>query len=326
MGRLGAGGVGWRAPRPMALLLLLLLFLVRLLAAEQLPEHDMNDTFAFEEPPDVDEEDLTEPIVEMIESSGDNLTKPKEVEFGECTVTCGIGIREVLLINGCPGGETKCIVRMEECRGPADCGWGKPISESLTSVKIPCIFVPPENRFQYTWKMLIPEQQSLILPNDSAILEVHRDTHPVALECDTTEEGELIASVKYTIYTTAELETRRSKNGGADTVTAFFLISGLFICVGVILTAVLLFVNRHAIKQFWKTKIRKGSDEPSSGSMITSSVQLPTAQPSQMSQAENQPQELASYPEWNVPPGGEGEGGMGGGGGGGGGEGDKGIY
>ncbi|KAH0622136.1 hypothetical protein JD844_024162 [Phrynosoma platyrhinos] len=86
------------------------------------------------------------------------MTQPKEVEFGECTVTCGIGIREVILTNGCPGGETKCIVRVEECRGPADCGWGKPISESLASVKIPCIFVPPENRFQYVWKMLIPDQ------------------------------------------------------------------------------------------------------------------------------------------------------------------------
>uniref|UniRef100_A0A8C5S6V8 Uncharacterized protein n=1 Tax=Laticauda laticaudata TaxID=8630 RepID=A0A8C5S6V8_LATLA len=115
----------------------------------------------------------------------------------------GIGIREVILTNGCPGGETKCIVRVEECRGPADCGWGKPISESLLSVKIPCIFVPPENRFQYIWKMLIPDQQSLIIPNDSAILEVHRDTHPVAFECDTIEHDELIASVKYTVYTTA---------------------------------------------------------------------------------------------------------------------------
>lgn len=34
----------------------------------------------------------------------------------------GIGIREVLLTSGCPGTEAKCIVRVEECRGPVDCG------------------------------------------------------------------------------------------------------------------------------------------------------------------------------------------------------------
>lgn len=36
--------------------------------------------------------------------------------------TKGVGIREVILTNGCPGGESKCIVRVEECRGPVDCG------------------------------------------------------------------------------------------------------------------------------------------------------------------------------------------------------------
>lgn len=36
--------------------------------------------------------------------------------------TKGVGIREVILTNGCPGGESKCIVRVEECHGPVDCG------------------------------------------------------------------------------------------------------------------------------------------------------------------------------------------------------------
>ncbi|ETE65473.1 Sperm acrosome membrane-associated protein 1, partial [Ophiophagus hannah] len=159
------------------------------------------------------------------------------------TYVPGIGIREVILTNGCPGGETKCIVRVEECRGPADCGWGKPISESLLSVKIPCIFVPPENRFQYIWKMLIPDQQSLIIPNDSAILEVHRDTHPVAFECDTIEHDELIASVKYTVYTTAELETRRFKKPSTDIVLVFVLITGVIVCVGVIFAITFIILN-----------------------------------------------------------------------------------
>lgn len=38
------------------------------------------------------------------------------------SLTKGVGIREVILTNGCPGGESKCVVRVEECRGPVDCG------------------------------------------------------------------------------------------------------------------------------------------------------------------------------------------------------------
>ncbi|KAM9297910.1 sperm acrosome membrane-associated protein 1 [Morus bassanus] len=137
---------------------------------------------------------------------GLNATVSTEVEFGVCTVTCGIGIREVLLTSGCPGTEAKCIVRVEECRGPVDCGWGIPISEGLACVKMPCIYIPPENRFQYVWKVLMPNQTAHILPNDSAIMEVCRDTHSVTFQCETHENGNKIASVKYTVYaTTGEL-------------------------------------------------------------------------------------------------------------------------
>ncbi|XP_007438087.2 sperm acrosome membrane-associated protein 1, partial [Python bivittatus] len=273
---------------------LLSLFL-NLLAEDR--EIAFNDTLSLEAA-------LAEPIVKLVDS-GENLTEPKEVEFGECTVTCGIGIREVILTNGCPGGETKCIVRVEECRGPADCGWGKPISESLVSVKIPCIFVPPENRFQYVWKMLIPDQQSLIIPNDSAILEVHRDTHPVAFECDTIENDELIASVKYTVYTTAELETRRLKKPATDIVLVFVLITGVIVCVGVIFAIIFITLNWAAVKTFWQTKVWKNKDEL--GSVRTSSGPTATTEASQMSQIDNNVQEQGSYQEWNATPGGEGE-------------------
>ncbi|XP_044286296.1 sperm acrosome membrane-associated protein 1 [Varanus komodoensis] len=247
---------------------------------------------------------ISEPVVKLVESGG-NLTHPRDVEFGECTVTCGIGIREVILTNGCPVGESKCIVRIEECRGPTDCGWGKPISESLTSVKMPCIFIPPENRFQYVWKMLIPDQQSLILPNDSAILEVHRDTHPVAFECDTSEDEDLIATVKYTVYTTAELETRRLKKPSTDIVLVFVLITGVIVCVGVIFAIIFIILNWAAVKLFWQTKVWRTKDE--SSSMRTSSGPVPTVETSQFSQLESAVQEQVSYNEWNAPPEAEGE-------------------
>ncbi|KAM9267661.1 LOW QUALITY PROTEIN: sperm acrosome membrane-associated protein 1 [Cariama cristata] len=131
---------------------------------------------------------------------GLNATISTEVEFGACTVTCGIGI-EVLLTSGCPGTEAKCIVRVEECRGPVDCRWGIAISAGLDCVKIPCICIPPEN-FKYIWKMLIPNKTAHILPNDSAMMEVCRDTHSVTFQCETQENGNIFVSVKYTVYAT----------------------------------------------------------------------------------------------------------------------------
>ncbi|XP_026522281.1 sperm acrosome membrane-associated protein 1 [Notechis scutatus] len=282
--------MGFRKTGGACTLAFLLNLLLNLLLAEEEPDIGFNDSLSLEAA-------LAEPVVRLVDS-GENLTEPKEVEFGECTVTCGIGIREVILTNGCPGGETKCIVRVEECRGPADCGWGKPISESLLSVKIPCIFVPPENRFQYIWKMLIPDQQSLIIPNDSAILEVHRDTHPVAFECDTIEHDELIASVKYTVYTTAELETRRFKKPSTDIVLVFVLITGVIVCVGVIFAITFIILNWAAVKSFWQTKVWKNKDDL--GSVRTSMGPANTVEASQVSQAEASVQEQGSYQEWNA--------------------------
>ncbi|XP_070952845.1 sperm acrosome membrane-associated protein 1 isoform X2 [Macaca nemestrina] len=133
-----------------------------------------------------------------------NANVVKEVEFGMCTVTCGIGVREVILTNGCPTGESKCVVRVEECRGPTDCGWGKPISESLESVRLACIHTSPINRFKYIWKLLRPDQQSIVLVNDSAILEVRRENYPLAFQCDTLDNNEIVATIKFTVYTSTD--------------------------------------------------------------------------------------------------------------------------
>ncbi|CAM9908621.1 unnamed protein product [Bubo scandiacus] len=133
--------------------------------------------------------------------AGLNATVSTEVEFGVCTVTCGkIGLQEVLLTSGCPGTEAKCIVHVEECQGPVECGWGIPISEGLACVKMPCIYIPPENRFKYVWKMFIPNKTAHILPDDSAIMKVCRDTHSVTFQCGTQENGNIIASVKCRVY------------------------------------------------------------------------------------------------------------------------------
>lgn len=183
-----------------------------------------------------------------------NKTVVKEVEFGMCTVTCGVGIREVLLTNGCPGGESKCIVRVEECRGPVDCGWGKPISENLESVRLSCVHTSPVNRFKYVWRLLRPNQQAVILANDSAILEVQRETHPMAFQCETLDNNEIVATVKFTVYTTAELQMKRSSRPDTDAVLVFVLTIGVIICIFVIFVLIFIIVNWATVKDFWASK------------------------------------------------------------------------
>lgn len=45
-------------------------------------------------------------------------------------------------------------------------------------------------------------QPASILPNDSAVVVVHRDTRSVTYQCETQENGSIIASVKYTVNAT----------------------------------------------------------------------------------------------------------------------------
>nr|KAF6463210.1 sperm acrosome associated 1 [Molossus molossus] len=184
-----------------------------------------------------------------------NMKVVREVEYGMCTVTCGVGIREVILTKGCPGSESKCVVRVEECRGPVDCGWGKPISESLDSVRLECVHTPPENRFKYVWKHIRPEQQPIILPNDSAVLEVHRQIHPSAFECDTLDNNEIVASVRFTVYTSNELQMQRSRRPDTDAVLVFVLTIGVVMCIFVIFVLIFIIINWAAVKTFWEAKV-----------------------------------------------------------------------
>ncbi|XP_004411791.1 PREDICTED: sperm acrosome membrane-associated protein 1 isoform X2 [Odobenus rosmarus divergens] len=183
------------------------------------------------------------------ESEAENEAQPVPEEDGE-----GVGIREVILTNGCPGGESKCIVRVEECRGPVDCGWGRPVSESLESVRLACIHTSPVNRFKYIWKLLRPDQQPIILANDSAILEVHREVHPLAFECTTLDNNEIIASIKFTVYTTSELQMKRSNRPDTDAVLVFVLTIGVIICIFVIFILIFIIINWGAVKSFWGEK------------------------------------------------------------------------
>ncbi|NXI95103.1 SACA1 protein, partial [Psophia crepitans] len=200
---------------------------------------------------------------------GLNASVSREVEFGVCTVTCGIGIREVLLTSGCPRTEAKCIVRVEECRGPVDCGWGIPISEGLACVKMPCIYIPPENRFKYVWKMIIPNKTAHILPNDLAIMDVCRDTRLVTFQCETEENGSIIASVKYAVYATTEMQTKKSKRieteqskrTTTDAILVFCLVTGVIVTAGVIFAVIFMILHWAVIKSIWESKSGQGNQD-----------------------------------------------------------------
>ncbi|ERE83985.1 sperm acrosome membrane-associated protein 1 isoform X2 [Cricetulus griseus] len=238
---------------------------------------------------EVDEEAENDSDVSENEAQGEpeeevqNKTIVKEVEFGMCTVTCGVGIREVILTNGCPGGESKCIVRVEECRGPVDCGWGKPLSESLESVRLACVHISPVNRFKYMWKVLKPDQQPVILANDSAVLEVQRELHPMAFECDTLDNNEIVASIKFTVYTTNELQMRRTSRPDTDAVLVFVLTIGVIICIFVIFVLIFIIINWAAVKSFWGVKASTTEIHSEMSSMrykdSTSLEQSPTDMP-----------------------------------------------
>ncbi|XP_074751152.1 sperm acrosome membrane-associated protein 1 [Athene noctua] len=197
-----------------------------------------------------------------------NATVSTEVEFGVCTVTCGkIGLREVLLTSGCPGTEAKCIVHVEECQGPVDCGckWGIPVSEGLACVKMPCIYIPPENRFKCVWKMFIPNKTAHILPNDSAIMKVCRDTHSVTFQCGTQENGNTIASVKYRVYAKNKckwkkirrIETGQSRRTTTDAILVFCLVTGIMVTIGVILAMTFMILHWAVVKSFVNQNLGK---------------------------------------------------------------------
>ncbi|XP_055981404.1 sperm acrosome membrane-associated protein 1 [Sorex fumeus] len=226
-----------------------------LASADNVPENADNQGYSLvgtdkQDSGDMDAEN--EPQEEPEEVT--NSTLVKEVEYGMCTVTCGIGIREVILTKGCPGGESKCIVRVEECRGPADCGWGTPISETLDSARLACVHVSPVNRFRYVWRVLRADQQPVIISNDTVILDIKRENHPVAFECNTYENNDLVASVRFTVYTSNELRVRRTNRPDTDAVLVFVLTIGVIICVFVIFVLIFIIINWAAVKAFWGAK------------------------------------------------------------------------
>uniref|UniRef100_A0A8C0BEN8 Sperm acrosome membrane-associated protein 1 n=1 Tax=Buteo japonicus TaxID=224669 RepID=A0A8C0BEN8_9AVES len=125
---------------------------------------------------------------------------------------------------------------------------GTPISEDLACVKMPCIYIRPENRFKYVWKIL--KATALILPNDSAIMEVCRDTHSVTFQCETQENGNIIASVKYTVYA----KTGQSRRTTTDAILVFCLATGIIVTVSVIFAMIFMILHWAAVKAIWKSK------------------------------------------------------------------------
>ncbi|KFP55281.1 Sperm acrosome membrane-associated protein 1, partial [Cariama cristata] len=116
--------------------------------------------------------------------------------------------------------------------------------------------------FKYIWKMLIPNKTAHILPNDSAMMEVCRDTHSVTFQCETQENGNIFVSVKYTVYATTEMQTKKSRRRGTgqsrrtmiDAILVFCLITEIVVTVGVIFVMILMILHWAVVKSIWKSK------------------------------------------------------------------------
>ncbi|KFV41703.1 Sperm acrosome membrane-associated protein 1 [Gavia stellata] len=133
---------------------------------------------------------------------------------------------------------------------------------------MPCIYIPPENRFKYVWKMLIPKKTAHILPNDSAVMEVCRDTHSVTFQCETQENGNIIASVKYTVYATTEMRTKKSRietgqsrRTTTDAILVFCLVTGIIVTVGMIFAMIFMILRWAVVKSIWESKSGQDSQD-----------------------------------------------------------------
>nr|AAH48388.1 Spaca1 protein [Mus musculus] len=64
----------------------------------------------------------------------------------------------------------------------------------------------------------------------------------------------MVASVKFTVYTTNELQMRRSSRPDTDAVLVFVLTIGVIICIFVIFVLIFIIINWAAVKSFWGSK------------------------------------------------------------------------
>uniref|UniRef100_H3ACU9 Sperm acrosome associated 1 n=1 Tax=Latimeria chalumnae TaxID=7897 RepID=H3ACU9_LATCH len=163
----------------------------------------------------------------------------------------GIGIREKMLVKGCLGEEEKCLFQVEECRGAVDCGWGKPIRDTFEAVTIECVFLPPKQRFTFLWKKLIKNKEPEILVNDSFVLEVKREKLPVVYQCDTSENKEVIATVKFVVYSETDVEKRAQSRKYLGRSTMLVLISGALIFIIVVFAIVFFISDLCSVLEIW---------------------------------------------------------------------------
>ncbi|XP_061225752.1 sperm acrosome membrane-associated protein 1 isoform X2 [Neopsephotus bourkii] len=207
-------------------------------------------------------------LASLAAGSGNGTSaEPTEAPSGDASR--GIGIREVLLTSGCPAAETKCIIGVEECEGPVDCGWGIPIPKGPECVKMPCIYIPPKNRFKYTWKKLIQSQTAHTLPSDTSIMEVCRGNQSVTYQCETRrKQGSIVASVKYTVHAKTEIqaeEPKRMQTGDSrketDVILIFCLVIGIIVAVGVFSAVIFMILRCGVVKSPWKSKSGQDNQE-----------------------------------------------------------------
>ncbi|KFU91793.1 Sperm acrosome membrane-associated protein 1 [Chaetura pelagica] len=111
-----------------------------------------------------------------------------------------------------------------------------------------CISVPPENRFTYVWKIFVADEAVHIVPHDSAVMEACRDTHSATFQCETQENGTVIASVKYRVCAATGKQKKQSrkteiaipKKKKTNVPLIILLVTGIIVGIGVIFVVIFL--------------------------------------------------------------------------------------
>ncbi|XP_072911536.1 uncharacterized protein [Hemitrygon akajei] len=157
-------------------------------------------------------------------------------------------MKEVLLTKGCPGDEKKCVIRVEGCRGPVKCGWGKPVYISDDEVELQCIFTNPSKKYDFVWKLIATDQEPTILMDNEPTIRVEKEDQPEAYQCDTLLADEVVASIKYSVYTNTEgsKETRNSSLGVKSQIVLMAVAGGALMVVISIICGILFFCFKRS--------------------------------------------------------------------------------
>ncbi|XP_069743457.1 uncharacterized protein [Narcine bancroftii] len=135
------------------------------------------------------------------------------------------------------------------------CG-GKPVYISDDVVELQCIFTNPSKKYDFIWKVIAADQEPIILKEDQPTIHVEKEDQPVAYQCDTLLEDDVVASIKYSVYTNTDGLTRTENPalGVKSQIVLMGIAGGTVMVVLSITCGIIYFCRRRKSKQQGKKK------------------------------------------------------------------------